>query len=57
MQSKDAKIVVRSFAGAEVRQMKHYAKPAEEDKLSLYMLHVGTNDLQNDKSAVELLMR
>ena len=34
--------------------MKHYAKPAEEDNLSLYILHVGTNDLKENKSAVEI---
>ena len=52
MQSKDTKVVVRSFAGAKVRQMKHYAKPAEEDNPSLYILHLGTNDLKDNKSAV-----
>ena len=52
MQSKDTKVVVRSFAGAKVRQMKHYAKPAEEDNPSLYVLHVRTNDLKGNKSAV-----
>ena len=31
MQSKDTSVVVRSFPGAKVRQMKYYAKPAEED--------------------------
>ena len=54
MQSKDTKVVVRSFAGAKVRQMKHYAKPAEEDNPSLYILHVGTNDLKENKSVEEI---
>ena len=54
MQSKDTKVVVRSFAGAKVRQMKHYAKPAEEDNPSLYILHVGTNDLEENKSVKEI---
>ena len=54
MQSKDTKVVVRSFAGAKTRQMKHYAKPAEEDNPSLYILHVGINDLKENKSAVEI---
>ena len=34
MQSKDTKVVIRSFAGAKVRQMKHYAKPSGEDNPS-----------------------
>ena len=54
MQSKDTKVVVRSFAGAKVRQMKHYAKPAEEDNPSLYILHVGTNDLKENKSVEDI---
>ena len=54
MQSNDTKVVVRSFAVAKVRQMKHYAKPAEEDNPSLYILHVGTHDLKENKSAVEI---
>ena len=54
MQSKDTKVVVRSFAGAKTRQMMHYAKPAEEDNPSLYILHIGTNDLKENKSAVEI---
>ena len=54
MQSKDTKVVVCSFAGAKVRRMKHYAKPAEEDNSSLYILHVVTNDTKENKSAVEI---
>ena len=54
MQSKNTKVVVRSFAGAKVRQMKHYSKPAEEDNPSLYILHVGTNDLKENKSVDEI---
>ena len=53
MQSKDTKVVVRSFARAKVRQMRHYAKPAE-DNPSLYILNVGTNDLKENKSALEI---
>jgi len=53
-QSKDTKVMVRSFAGAKVRQMKHCAKLAEEDKPNLYILHAGTNDLKENKSAVEI---
>ena len=29
MQRKDTKVVIRSFAGAKIRQVKYYAKPAE----------------------------
>ena len=54
MQSKDTKVVVRSFAAAKIRQMQSYAKPAEEDNPSLYILHVGTNDLKENKSAMEV---
>ena len=54
MQSKDTTVVVLSIVGAKVRQMKHYAKPAEEDNPSLYILHVGTDDLKESKSAVEI---
>ena len=44
MQSKDTKVVVRSFAGAKVRQMKHYAKPAEEDNPSLNVKATNVNE-------------
>ena len=54
MQGKDTTVVVRSFARAKVRQIKQYAKPAEEDNPSLCILHVGTNDLKENKSAVEI---
>ena len=54
MQSKNTRVVVRSFAGAKVRQMMHYSKPAEEDNPSLYILHVGTNDLKENKSVDEI---
>ena len=54
MQSKDTKVVVRSFAGAKVRLMTYYAKPAEEDNPSLCILHLGSNDLTEDESALEI---
>ena len=54
MQSKDTKVVVRSFSGTKVRQMKHYAKPAEEDNQSLYIIHVGTNDVKENKFALDI---
>ena len=34
--------------------MKHYAKPAEEVNTSLSIIHKGTNDLKENKSAVEI---
>ena len=54
MQSKDTKIVVRSFSGAKVRQMKHYAQPAEEDNQSRYIIHVSTNDVKENKFALDI---
>lgn len=54
MQSKGTKVVVRSIVGATVRQKQHYAKPAEEDNPSLYILHVGTHNLKTSKSVEEI---
>ena len=34
--------------------MKHYVKPAEEESPNLYILHVGTNDLRESKSAEKI---
>ena len=34
--------------------MKHYAKPAETENPGLCIIHVGTNDLKDNKSAVEI---
>ena len=54
MQSRDTQVVVRSFSGAKVKQMKHYVKPAVEENPNLYILHVGTNDLRESKSAAKI---
>ena len=51
MQSRYTQVVVRSFSGAKIKQMKHYVKPAEEENPNLCILHVGTNDLRESKSA------
>ena len=37
-----------------VKQMKHYVKPAVEENPNLYILHVGTNDLRESKSAEKI---
>ena len=54
MHRKDTEVAVHSFAGVQVRQMKHYAKPAEEVNPSIFIIHKGTNDLKENKSAVEI---
>ena len=54
MQSRDTQVVVRSFSGAKIKQMKHYVKPAEEESPNLYILHAGTNDLRESKSAEKI---
>ena len=54
MQSRETQVVVRSFSGAKVKQMKHYVKPAVEENPNLYILHVGTNDLRESKSAEKI---
>ena len=54
MQSQDTQVVVRSFSGAKIKQMRHYVKPAEAENRSLYILHVGTNDLRESKSAEKI---
>ena len=50
MQTKDTNVVVPSFARANVMQMRHYEKPAEEDTQS----HVGRNDSKVSKYAVDI---
>ena len=54
MQSRDTNVVVRSFSGAKIKQMKHFVKPAEEESSNLYILHVGNNDLRESKSAEKI---
>ena len=54
MERKDAKVVARSFPGAKVRQMKYYVKTSDDDNPSLYILHVGSNDMKENISVEKI---
>lgn len=45
--SSRAKVVVRSFSGATVRDMSDYIKPSLAAKPKEIILHVGTNDIHS----------
>ena len=49
--AKDEKIYIKSFPGATVEDMKDYVRPMVRHQPDLIILHVGTNDLRNEKSA------
>ena len=40
---------MKSFSGANADQMKQYVEPTLEDKPDAIILHVGTNERQNNK--------
>ena len=42
------------FLWSKIKQMKHYLEPAEEESPNLHILHVGTNDLREGKSAEKI---
>ena len=46
----NANVYVRHFSGAKVRCMKDYLKPSLRENPDHFVLHVGTNDLDSDRS-------
>ena len=48
-QSKIAKTYVKSFSGAEIRDMQDYVKPTLRENPDQIIVHVGTNDLASNK--------
>ena len=46
----NANVSVRHFSGAKVRCMKDYLKPSLRENPDHFVLHVGTNDLDSDRS-------
>ena len=45
---------VRSFPGAKTRCMHDYSKPTLKYEPDAIVLHVGTNDLRDSRSAAEI---
>ena len=52
--SSDNIILVKPFARARTKAMKHYVSPDLEKKADLVILHTGTNDLQSVSSPEEI---
>ena len=48
---KNCKVYVKSFLGSKVRCMKDHMKSSMREKPDLTILHVGTNDLNSDRSS------
>ena len=46
----NANVYVRHFSGAKIRCMKDYLKPPLRQNPDHFVLHVGTNDLESDRS-------
>ena len=44
------KVFVKSFSGAKVRCLKDHMKPSLRDNPDHFVLHIGTNDLNSDRS-------
>ena len=47
-------VVVKHFSGAKIADMNHYKKPTQEKSPAEIIIHVGTNDLSNDKEAKDI---
>ena len=45
------KLYVKTFNGATIEDMRDYVKPTLKRNSDLIVLHVGTNDLRNEKTA------
>ena len=45
------KLYVKTFNGATIEDMRDYVKPTLKRNFDLIVLHVGTNDLRNEKTA------
>ena len=48
------RVFVKHFSGATVEDMKNYVIPSKKYENDLVILHVGTNDLRNQKVATEI---
>ena len=48
------RVYVKSFSGATISQMRHYAKPSMDFNPQLVILHCGTNDLKKPTTAKEI---
>ena len=46
--SKSLKVIFKSFPGSKIQDMKHYTKPALQQKPDKVILHVGTNNIKKD---------
>ena len=44
--SKSLKVIFKSFPGSKIQDMKHYTKPALQQKPDKVILHVGTNNIK-----------
>ena len=47
----NANIYVRHFSGAKVHCMKHHLKPSLKENPDHFVLHVGTDDLDSERSS------
>ena len=50
------KVFVKSFSGAKVRCLKDHVKPSLRKNMDHFALHMGTNDLNSDRS-LELIAK
>ena len=48
-------VMVKHFSGAKIEDMKHYVKPTQEKQPAQIVIHVGTNDLPNNKNSDEIV--
>ena len=46
----DCKVYVKQFSGTKTKCMKDYTKPSLRENLDHFILHVGTNDLNTERS-------
>ena len=53
--SRDSIILVKPFAGARTKAMKHYVSPDLEKKPDLVILHTSTNNLKSVSSPKEIV--
>ena len=48
-------VMVKHFSGAKIEDMKHYVKPTQEKQPAQIVIHVGTNDLPDNKNSDEIV--
>ena len=48
------KIYVKSFSGAVTSDFTHYVQPSQKYSPDMYVMHVGSNDLQSKKTPEEI---